>query len=118
MFDFFKKTPLLSSYSFLTLDMHSHVLPGIDDGAPDLATSISLIRELHEMLKKDTRKIIVSMIHKFRDAPEGMNTRDNISRKGVTERSNVVEATFGQVPSVHLRGREVKGVSRSGAGCS
>lgn len=36
------------------------------------------IRELQKMLKRDTRKIIVSMIHKFRDAPPNMNERDNI----------------------------------------
>ena len=36
------------------------------------------INELHELLAKDTRKIIISMIHKFRDAKPNMNTRDNI----------------------------------------
>ena len=30
------------------------------------------------MLERDTRKIIISMIHKFRDAKPNMNTRDNI----------------------------------------
>jgi len=36
------------------------------------------IRELQTMLEQDTRKIIISMIHKFRDAKPNMNTRDNI----------------------------------------
>lgn len=36
------------------------------------------IRDLQTMLKQDTRKIIISMIHKFRDAPPNMNMRDNI----------------------------------------
>ena len=36
------------------------------------------IRELQIMLERDTRKIIISMIHKFRDAKPNMNTRDNI----------------------------------------
>lgn len=36
------------------------------------------IRELQTMLERDTRKIIISMIHKFRDAKPNMNTRDNI----------------------------------------
>jgi type I restriction enzyme R subunit len=36
------------------------------------------IKELQAMLEHDTRKIIVSMIHKFRDAKPNMNTRDNI----------------------------------------
>jgi len=36
------------------------------------------IKELHTMLERDTRKIIISMIHKFRDAKPNMNSRDNI----------------------------------------
>src|SRR4030042_6925745 len=36
------------------------------------------ISELQTMLERDTRKIIISMIHKFRDAKPNMNTRDNI----------------------------------------
>lgn len=36
------------------------------------------IKDLQRMLAQDTRKIIISMIHKFRDAPANMNTRDNI----------------------------------------
>jgi len=36
------------------------------------------IRELQQLLERDTRKIIISMIHKFRDAKPNMNTRDNI----------------------------------------
>jgi type I restriction enzyme R subunit len=36
------------------------------------------IKELQQMLERDTRKIIISMIHKFRDAKPNMNLRDNI----------------------------------------
>lgn len=36
------------------------------------------IKELQQMLERDTRKIIISMIHKFRDAKPDMNKRDNI----------------------------------------
>ncbi len=36
------------------------------------------IKELQGMLERDTRKIIISMIHKFRDAKPGMNERENI----------------------------------------
>jgi type I restriction enzyme R subunit len=36
------------------------------------------IKDLHDYLEKGTRKIIVSMIHKFKDAYKDMNTRDNI----------------------------------------
>lgn len=40
--------------------------------------STESITELQTMLERDTRKIIISMIHKFRDAKPNMNTRDNI----------------------------------------
>ncbi|WP_420459090.1 type I restriction endonuclease subunit R [Neolewinella sp.] len=36
------------------------------------------IQDLQQKLRQDTRKIIVTMIHKFRDAPAGMNARENI----------------------------------------
>jgi type I restriction enzyme, R subunit len=36
------------------------------------------INELQTLLERDTRKIIISMIHKFRDAKPNMNTRENI----------------------------------------
>jgi type I restriction enzyme R subunit len=36
------------------------------------------IKQLQKLLENDNRKIIISMIHKFRDAKPNMNTRDNI----------------------------------------
>ncbi len=36
------------------------------------------IKDLQSLLERDTRKIIISMIHKFRDAKPNMNTRENI----------------------------------------
>ncbi|MBV6654824.1 MAG: hypothetical protein KI786_13755 [Mameliella sp.] len=49
MFNLFKKTPPLGNYAFLTIDMHSHLLPGIDDGAKDIDDSIALITQLSNM---------------------------------------------------------------------
>jgi type I restriction enzyme R subunit len=48
--------------------------------AADVANveSTESIKELQQMLERDTRKIIISMIHKFRDAKPNMNERDNI----------------------------------------
>ena len=40
--------------------------------------STDSIKELQRMLERDTRKIIISTIFKFRDAKPNMNTRDNI----------------------------------------
>ena len=46
---FFKKKTLLLEQFFPQgfVDIHSHLLPGIDDGAKDLAESIALIKKMH-----------------------------------------------------------------------
>lgn len=44
---------------------------------PNMITTDS-IRELHKLLEQDTRKIIITMVHKFKDAYPDMNKRDNI----------------------------------------
>lgn len=50
MFPFFKKaTPPLPDFSCLGTDLHSHLLPGIDDGAPDLDGSLILVRALQNL---------------------------------------------------------------------
>ena len=36
-------------FSILKTDMQSHFIPGIDDGAPDMETSISLIKKMQEL---------------------------------------------------------------------
>ena len=49
MLNLFRKHPQVSSFSGLQLDLHSHLLPGIDDGAKDLGHSLALIRRLQGM---------------------------------------------------------------------
>lgn len=51
MFNFFKKKTVKTAadFSALGVDLHSHLMPGIDDGAPDLDTSLALIRQLAEL---------------------------------------------------------------------
>lgn len=50
MFSIFKKKRVPKiDLSMLGTDMHSHLLPGIDDGSPDEAVSLTLIRGLQQL---------------------------------------------------------------------
>lgn len=50
MFSIFKKKyPTAPDFSGIRTDMHSHLLPGIDDGSPDPEQSLLLIRGLQDL---------------------------------------------------------------------
>ena len=50
MFSIFRKKPASTTdLGWLQTDLHSHLVPGIDDGAPDMATTLELIRGLKEL---------------------------------------------------------------------
>lgn len=51
MFNFFRKKSFSGTEDYfpITTDIHSHILPGIDDGSPDIDTSIMLIKRLMKM---------------------------------------------------------------------
>lgn len=49
MFSIFKKKNHVTNLEWLGVDMHSHLLPGIDDGSPDVDQSVKLISRLNEL---------------------------------------------------------------------
>lgn len=68
-----KKKPVLTSFSWLKRDIHSHLLPGIDDGSPDVNTSIELLRHLSAAGIKEfvcTPHVIQDL---YRNTPETIN---------------------------------------------
>jgi protein-tyrosine phosphatase len=77
MFNFFKKKELKKDIAFdytsIMVDMHSHILPGIDDGAQTPAGSVVLIKK---MMGLGIQKIIATphiMADYYKNTPETIN---------------------------------------------
>jgi len=78
MFSFFKKKEkpkkeITFNYESIAVDMHSHVLPGIDDGAQNVEESVFLVKRMMEL---GIKKIIATphiMIDFYRNTPETIN---------------------------------------------
>lgn len=78
MFNFFRKKEkakreIAFNYDSIAVDMHSHVLPGIDDGAQTVEESIFLIKRMMEL---GIKKVIATphiMIDFYRNTPETIN---------------------------------------------
>ncbi|MBL0336074.1 MAG: hypothetical protein IPP73_12430 [Chitinophagaceae bacterium] len=73
-------------YSVLNTDMHSHLIPGIDDGSPDPDTSVSLIKGMMEQ----GYKRFIATPHIMWDMYR--NTRDIILRQRDVLRDSLKEA--------------------------
>lgn len=88
-----KKVTDKADISLLKADMHSHLLPGIDDGSPDIKTSLELIRGMMELgysklittphvmwdMYKNTTEIILEKLELLRAAvkAEGLHVEIN-----------------------------------------
>jgi len=73
MFSFFQKKIFLKDYLDGFIDIHNHVLPGIDDGASDVDTSIRL---LYDYQKLGIQKMIATphvMNDYYANTPESIN---------------------------------------------
>lgn len=96
MFSFFRKKsiPAASGLSFpFDTDIHSHILPGIDDGSPDIETSLALVRGLYSLgIRKSvaTPHIIADM---YRNTPETINAALLLLQEAVAKEGIDMEIT-------------------------
>jgi tyrosine-protein phosphatase YwqE len=82
---FRKKEAPLPDYSGLGTDMHSHLIPGVDDGAKEIEDSIELIRNLHDL---GFRKLYTTphiMSDYFRNNPENIGEGLERVRKAISD---------------------------------
>ncbi len=94
MLNWFNKKQTVAThagFSWLAQDIHSHILPGIDDGSPDVETSLQLLRSLSDAgIQKFicTPHVIGDM---YRNTPETINNALAILRKAVARDGMPVE---------------------------
>ncbi|GAB3320380.1 capsular polysaccharide biosynthesis protein [Larkinella ripae] len=81
MFSFFKRRqeqPTYPDFGFLGVDIHSHLIPGIDDGVADTETALACLRAFEELGYKK----VITTPHVLRDYYP--NSSDTI-RRGLNE---------------------------------
>jgi protein-tyrosine phosphatase len=88
MFNLFKKksanTTVVNSLP-ITTDIHSHILPGIDDGSPNVETSLKLVKGMQALgIKKmiATPHVIADL---YRNTPETISQSLNILASALAE---------------------------------
>jgi protein-tyrosine phosphatase len=81
---FGKEEVQVDSLRTIGVDMHSHILPGIDDGAETVEQSLELVRSMKEM---GYRKLIMTphiMSDFYRNTPEIIRERLQVLQEAVT----------------------------------
>jgi tyrosine-protein phosphatase YwqE len=86
----FKKQVQVSE-DVLLVDMHSHILPGIDDGAADEDDSMRLIKELSALGYKKLIATPHIMGDFFKNTPEIINSKLELIRKKIKEENIEIE---------------------------
>ena len=75
MFDFLKRKnngPVIDTLP-ITTDIHSHILPGIDDGSPDIATSLQLLQGIYSLGIRKTVATPHIISDLYRNTPATIN---------------------------------------------
>jgi protein-tyrosine phosphatase len=72
LFDIFKKKNVIPDFNFSSLktDMHSHIIPGIDDGARTMDQSIELIKRIKDLGFSNIVTTPHIMADYYRNTPE------------------------------------------------
>lgn len=95
MFQSSKNVPAYPGFSWLAQDIHSHILPGLDDGSPDVETSIQLLQSLSDAgISKFicTPHVIGDMYH---NNPQSINDALARLKKAVHQNGLQVELSAG-----------------------
>ncbi len=92
MFNFFSKPKFRAELPFDT-DIHCHILPGIDDGSPDVATSVELIGRMQKW--GITRIIASPHVTKdvFENTPETTDAALDKLKSALSEAGNDIEVS-------------------------
>ena len=89
------QAPSLHNFSTIGIDIHSHILPGIDDGASDVNASIVLIKEL---ISLGYHKLIATphvMIDFYKNTPQTIKSSLNKLKKELVNQKINIEIEVG-----------------------
>ena len=95
MFSIFKRNRARDfNLSFLVTDMHSHLIPGLDDGAKTIDDAIAMIESLHKLGFKK----VITTPHIFQEyfpnTPEKIKTGGAALQKVISERGLDIQFEF------------------------
>ncbi|RYD78747.1 MAG: capsular biosynthesis protein [Sphingobacteriales bacterium] len=115
MFGFFKKKKIAPEFNFSNIgtDMHSHIIPGIDDGAQTLHDSLLLAKKFKELGFKRLIATPHIMADYFRNTADSINRGLEILQKGLLdiqldlEVSAAAEYYFDETLEKKVRQKEV-----------
>jgi protein-tyrosine phosphatase len=118
MFSFFQRKTIVSDISWLGVDIHSHLLPGIDDGSASMENSLAYIHKLQELgfeklictphiftdLYPNTPETILPVLDelKVKVKSEGLNVHLDAAAEYMADDSFKVETGLLTLPGQHI----------------
>jgi len=89
MLNFFSKRNKVTDISWLGVDIHSHILPGIDDGSPDVETSTRFVKKMGEL----GFSYLIATPHIFKELYP--NNRQTIAEALASVKANLTQNNVG-----------------------